>query len=141
MALVNTRADGNRHLEPWRRACDRFSDGLSDEQVKLFKDTSVDKLHLEDWFYSADLAQKVYSNHSKYVKFHQKIQPLVEVLEDYGKALDTLAQTAALYLCPIWGSSKSWERGQHRSLQITNILAVRVLIQVSCCTSSAGDVA
>ena len=105
MALTSTRADANAHLEPWQRACDRFLEGLSPGQAKLFTSSNLSKVTLEDLFYSADVAQRGYREKSRSVKLHAKVQPFVDVINDYASALDVFSNIAPIYIAPVWGSS------------------------------------
>src|ERR1700761_9184457 len=85
--------------QPWEAARARFLAGLDDADRKLFEGAT-----LENLFYGASAAFKRFESTSKLRAVQRKLKPLIEGIEGYGKALDTLTQTSSLFLCPIWGS-------------------------------------
>ena len=87
--------------QPWENAKARFLQGLSSEETKRFKDATPENL-----FYDTGNAQKKYAHGSRTWLLQERISPLVEAVEEYGKAFDVLANTYGLILSPIWGSRR-----------------------------------
>ena len=85
--------------EPWEAAKRQFLEELGEEDKAIFENAT-----LENIFYKASAAQKVHAKHSKLWAMQEKIQPLLEGIEDYGKALDLFANASSALLCPLWGS-------------------------------------
>jgi len=93
-------ADGQ--LEPksaWESARERFLEGLPEKSKQLFETASPENL-----FSSANAVHSRYVVGSRLRKVQEKLQPMIDCVEDYGKALDVLANTSSLLLCPLWGS-------------------------------------
>lgn len=82
----------------WNLAKERFLDGADAHERALFEGAS-----LENLYYSASNAERN-DRRSKTRTLIQKLQPLVEKVEDYGKALDAYANIAPTFISPIWGS-------------------------------------
>ncbi|KAF2801958.1 uncharacterized protein BDZ99DRAFT_429162, partial [Mytilinidion resinicola] len=85
--------------QPWALAKARFMSDLSDQEKNLFE-----KATLENIFYGASVAEKKHKAESKTRAVHDKMRPLLEAVEDYGKAMDVFSNTYSLALAPIWGS-------------------------------------
>lgn len=85
--------------QPWEAASAKFIEGLTPDEVKIFKTGS-----LENLFYSTSVAQKNYAQDSRAWPLQQRISSLADAIEDYGKALDVYTNTYGLVLSPIWGS-------------------------------------
>ena len=85
--------------QPWEAAKAKFLEGLPLEEVKRFKDATIDNI-----FYVASVAQKKHARHSKIWPLQQRLSSLVDAIQDYGQALDVYANTYGLILSPIWGS-------------------------------------
>lgn len=85
--------------DAWRIAKARFLDGLNDSERHLFNEATVENL-----FYRTSNDERKDRDESKARLVLGKIQPLVSAIEDYGKAMDTYANIASLYIAPIWGS-------------------------------------
>jgi hypothetical protein len=83
----------------WQTAKLRFMEGLSDDEQALFENAT-----LENLFYGASVAFKKHEKGNKLRAVQLKLQPLIDGIEGYGKALDVFAQTSSLVLCPLWGS-------------------------------------
>lgn len=84
--------------DPWSLAKERYLEGLEPHEKTLFHEAT-----LENLYYDTSNLERDDSN-SKSRKIIQKLQPLVEKIEDYGKALDAYANIAPTYISPIWGS-------------------------------------
>jgi hypothetical protein len=84
--------------DPWLLAKGRYLDGLEPHEKVLFHEAS-----LENLYYGTSNLERDDRN-SKSRKIIEKLQPLVEKIEDYGKALDAYANIAPAYISPIWGS-------------------------------------
>lgn len=84
--------------DPWELAKARFLNTLDSEEKVLFNNAT-----LENIYYSTNDIDRDDAERSKARSLAIKIQPLVSAIESYGKAVDTLAQIAPLYLSPIWG--------------------------------------
>lgn len=85
--------------DAWLTAKERFLSDLDDKERALF-----DKATLENLYYASSNDQKVDQNCSKTRATLQKLQPLISAVQDYGSSFDAFANTAPLYLAPIWGS-------------------------------------
>lgn len=85
--------------QPWEAAKARFLDGLSDHEIKLYKDAT-----LENLFYNASSSQKKHARGSRIWRLQKRLSPFIDSLEDYGKAMDVYVNTAPLILSPLWGS-------------------------------------
>ena len=84
--------------DPWALAKARFLSDLDPEERELF-----DKATLENIYYSASNVDRDDAEKSKTRILVRKLGPLVSAIESYGKAFDTFANIAPLYLSPIWG--------------------------------------
>lgn len=96
--------------QPWEDAKNKFLEGLSDEEIKRFKNAT-----LENLFYDASASQKKYARGSRVWAMQERITSLVDGVDEYAKALDVYSNAYSLILCPIWGSirvvlhvSQSW---------------------------------
>lgn len=99
MAEIVTNAGSS--AAPWEAARARFLDGLPDDQKTLFENATVENI-----FYTSSVAFSQAERSSKTRKVQKKLQPFIAVVEDYGKAMDVLTNSASLYLSPIWGSMR-----------------------------------
>jgi fungal STAND N-terminal Goodbye domain len=84
--------------DPWILAKERYLEGLEPYEKTLFHEAT-----LENFYYGTSNLERDNRN-SKTRKIIQKLQPLVEKVEDFGKALDVYANIAPTYISPIWGS-------------------------------------
>lgn len=84
---------------PWEIAKARFMTDLTDSEKAIFQ-----KASLENLFYASSVACKDYDANSKLPKFSKKLQPMIECIDAYGKALDVFSNASPIFLCPIWGS-------------------------------------
>jgi hypothetical protein len=96
---MTTAISGPGLSEPWIIAKDRFLDILDDREKVLFNEAT-----LENLYYSASNLERKDRQNSKTRAVVRKLRPLVLAIENYGKAFDTYANIAPLYLAPIWGS-------------------------------------
>lgn len=85
--------------DAWTRARERYVEDLSEEEAIIYQDAS-----LETIFYDASAAEKRHGSTSGTRRYMESLQPLVDAVDQYGKALDVYANTYALVMSPIWGS-------------------------------------
>ncbi|KAL2064621.1 hypothetical protein VTL71DRAFT_3758 [Oculimacula yallundae] len=85
--------------DPWALAKARFLSDLDPSERELFNNATLENLYYATSNSNRDDAEK-----SRTRGVATKLGPLVSAIESYGKALDTFAQIAPLYLAPIWGS-------------------------------------
>ena len=91
--------DPNRtSCDPWLLAKERFLNDLDDHEKALFRNAT-----LENLYYGANCRERD-DQKSKARQLICKLQPLVEKVDDYGKAMDVYANAAATFISPIWGS-------------------------------------
>lgn len=88
-----------RERDPWLIARDRFLEDSMPEEKLLFTYANVENL-----YYSTSNAERDDRNSSKMRGIAQTLQPLVDAIQDYGKAMDVYANTYPLILSPLWGS-------------------------------------
>lgn len=84
--------------DPWALAKARFLSDLDSSERDLFNNATLANLYYTTSNSNRDDAEK-----SRVRAVATKLGPLVSAIESYGKALDTFAQIAPLYLSPIWG--------------------------------------
>jgi len=94
-----TTGDRRKPISAWEAAQNRFLEGLSDNEKQLFETATPENLYS-----SANSLHGKYIADSRLRAIQQKLQPLVDCVEDYGKALDVFANASSLLLCPLWGS-------------------------------------
>jgi len=92
-------SDNRALTDPWLVAHDRYLEGLTEHEKMLFSSAT-----LENLFDSANDVHEHHRSSSRCRAFWMKIQPLVDAIEDYGKALDVYANASSLILCSLWGS-------------------------------------
>ncbi|KIW05145.1 uncharacterized protein PV09_03696 [Verruconis gallopava] len=85
--------------QPWETAKARFLDGLSESERFLFNSAT-----LENLFYQSSGTFERFKNDSKLWRIQLKLQPLLDAVEEYGRALDVFSNTSSLVLGPLWGS-------------------------------------
>ncbi|KAH7416746.1 hypothetical protein BKA64DRAFT_701531 [Cadophora sp. MPI-SDFR-AT-0126] len=85
--------------DPWTLAKARFLSDLDPSERDIFNNAT-----LENLFYTTSNTNRDDAEKSRVRSVATKLGPLVSAIENYGKALDTFAQIAPLYLSPIWGS-------------------------------------
>jgi hypothetical protein len=85
--------------EAWERAKNLYLDDLNSDERKLFDGATPENL-----FYSASATQIQHQSSSRSRAAMQKLKPVVECLQNYGKAIDVFSNIEPLILCPIWGS-------------------------------------
>lgn len=86
-------------MDPWQTAHAAYMKDLNSEEQALFATATLDNL-----LATTDAAQKQHKDESKSRYIFTKLQPLVEAIDQYGKALDIYANTYPLAMGPIWGS-------------------------------------
>jgi hypothetical protein len=85
--------------DPWEKARTRYLESLDPDEAVLFKEATVQNL-----FYNTSKAEREDRQKSKTRNAIATIQPLVEKIEEYGKAMDTFANIAPTFLGPVWGA-------------------------------------
>ena len=87
-------------VDAWTRARERYTQDLSDQEQKLYAEATAESI-----FYDASAAEKTHRAGSSARYFAtEKLRPLADAIEAYGKAIDVYANTYSLVLCPLWGS-------------------------------------
>ena len=84
--------------DAWTRACNRFTEDLSEDEKRLYFQATPETI-----FYEASAVDKISNDSSHTRKYFQKLQPLVDSVEQYGAALDVFANTYPLVMSPLWG--------------------------------------
>jgi hypothetical protein len=85
--------------QPWEAAKERLREGLLPHEQSLYSSAT-----LENLFYDASSSQKTHARGSRIWRLQERLAPLVESLEEYGKAMDVFVNTYPLILSPLWGS-------------------------------------
>ena len=85
--------------DPWLLARERYLEDLADEEKRLFSEAT-----LENLFYAASATQKRHEACNRPRALLRKIQPLVDTLDQYGKALDVFSNVSPTIMCSLWGS-------------------------------------
>ena len=85
--------------EPWTLARDRYLESLEPDERPLFTEATIENL-----FHKTSNIQRADRISSKTRNAAEKLQPLVNKIEGFGKALDTFTSIAPLLVAPIWGS-------------------------------------
>jgi hypothetical protein len=85
--------------QPWETAKLRFFENLSPQEIDLYKNAS-----LENLFYDASATQKKHARGSRMWRLQERMSPLIDSIEDYGKAMDVFVNTCPIVLSPLWGS-------------------------------------
>ena len=83
----------------WENAKERFLENLDSDEKKKFKNATPESI-----FYDADQTHQNFTGNSKLQMLQNRLEPLTNALEQYGRALDILSNTSPLFLSPIWGS-------------------------------------
>lgn len=95
----NALGEGIVPYEPWAAAKRRFVQGLPKHERELFEHATVENI-----YYAASVAQRSHEENSRVRATIRRLRPLTDALEDFGKAMDVLSNSACLYMCPVWGS-------------------------------------
>ena len=85
--------------DPWEKARTRHLERLDPDEAVLFKEATIQNL-----YYATSNANRDDKLKSKMRSVIAAIQPLVNKIEEYGKAMDAFANIAPTFLAPIWGS-------------------------------------
>ena len=85
--------------DAWTIARDRLVEDLSEEERQVYRDAS-----LETIFHDASAAEKLHKASSASRKYIERLQPLVQAIDQYGLAIDVYANTYSLVMSPLWGS-------------------------------------
>lgn len=85
-------------IDPWEAARAQFVNDLSAEEQKLFETATLDNL-LE----STVAAQQEHQHQSYLRRASKKLEPLVDAISQYGKALDVFSSTYSA-IALLWGS-------------------------------------
>lgn len=84
--------------EPWERAKRDFLQWLPLAERTRFETATVENL-----FYDTSVTQKRHGRDSHTWRMQERLSPLVEAIEEYGKALDVFPNACGLILSPLWG--------------------------------------
>ena len=84
---------------PWLAARERFVSTLSENELKIYESAT-----LENIYYRTSNAQRSHEEQSYARSLSRKLAPLTDALVDYGQALDVIANSSSLYICPVWGA-------------------------------------
>jgi hypothetical protein len=98
-AALLGQVEPRRSRDAWDIAKARFLEELDDKEKATYNEATAENI-----FYAASNIQREDQRESKTRSLLANLQPLVSAVEDYGKAMDTLANISSLYLAPIWGS-------------------------------------
>jgi hypothetical protein len=98
-AVAMAGREATRITDPWEIARDRYFEKLEPEERVLFNEATIQNL-----YYVTSNAERADRINSKTRNAISAIQPLVDRIEEYGKAMDTYANMAPNLLAPIWGS-------------------------------------
>ena len=90
-----------RSSDPWLVARDRFLQDSTSEEKILFTYANPENL-----FYNTSNDERSNRNTSKMRAVSRKLEPLVDVIQEYGKAMDVYSNASSSILCPIWGSMR-----------------------------------
>jgi hypothetical protein len=85
--------------DPWDVARSRYLQNLDSEERVLFTEATIQNL-----YYSASNTVRDDRLNSKTRRAISAVQPLVDKIEEYGKAMDTYANMAPNFIAPVWGS-------------------------------------
>jgi hypothetical protein len=85
--------------QPWEAARESFYEGLLPHERDLYSNAT-----LENIFHDASSSQNSHIRGSRTWRLQERLAPLVESLEEYGKAMDVFVNTCPLILSPLWGS-------------------------------------
>ncbi|KAF2116898.1 hypothetical protein BDV96DRAFT_37850 [Lophiotrema nucula] len=86
-------------MDPWKAACVDSTNGLTTEEKRVFLNTQP-----EDILNHIARLDRENRKSRKLRRSSTRLQPLLAKLEDYGKALDTIANSSPLVLPSLWGS-------------------------------------
>ena len=92
-------AGGSTPIDPWQAAHAAYMKDLNAEEQALFATATLDNLVI-----STDTAQKQHKDESRSRYIFNKLQPLVDAIDQYGRALDVYSSTYSLAMAPLWGS-------------------------------------
>ncbi|KAL9610656.1 MAG: hypothetical protein Q9167_004665 [Letrouitia subvulpina] len=85
--------------DPWKAARAKFTSDLNAEEKALFETATIDNLLESTLAAEKEHQQKSYSR-----KASKKLEPLVDAISQYGKALDIFSNTYSIAMAPLWGS-------------------------------------
>lgn len=92
-------AGGSAPIDPWQAAHATYMKDLNAEEQALFAMATLDNL-----LNSTNIAQKRHQDESKSRYIFNKLEPLINAIDQYGKVLDVYASTYSLAMAPLWGS-------------------------------------
>ncbi|KAF1997941.1 ankyrin, partial [Amniculicola lignicola CBS 123094] len=85
-------------MDPWTNALHQFQDALSPQEKIIY---AISKP--QDVLQDVINREQAHRKSSRLRNLSTKIKPFLDVLEDYGKSLDVLANTSSV-LPPLWGA-------------------------------------
>jgi hypothetical protein len=91
--------DHAQFTDPWKIARLRYFETLEPSEQIIFKEATIENL-----YYATSVLERSDGQSSKIRILAHHLQPLVDKVENYGKAMDAYANIAPTLLAPIWGS-------------------------------------
>lgn len=85
--------------DAWRKALDRFTEDLSEEEKRIYFQASPETI-----LYDASAAEKLHASQSTSRHIVSDLQPFIDAIMQYAPAMDVFSNTYGLAVCPIWGS-------------------------------------
>jgi hypothetical protein len=85
--------------DPWLIARNRFLQDSTAEEKLLFNSATVETL-----YYDTSNTEREDRKSSKMRNVARKLQPLVDVIQEFGAAMDVYSNAYPLVLAPLWGS-------------------------------------
>jgi len=85
--------------QPWKLAKQKFCQGLSLQEARRYEAATPENL-----FCDASCAQRQQSRGSRVWRLQERLFPLIDSIEEYGKAMDVFVNTCPLIMSPLWGS-------------------------------------
>lgn len=86
-------------IDPWQEAHAQYMKDLNAEEQALFKTATLHNL-----LDSTQMAQKQHQDESRSRRIFKKLEPFIDAIDQYGKALDIYINTYSLAMAPLWGS-------------------------------------
>jgi hypothetical protein len=85
--------------DPWLIARNRFLQDSTPEEKLLFNSATVETL-----YYDTSNTEREDRKSSKMRNVARKLQPLIDVIREFGAAMDVYSNAYPLVLAPLWGS-------------------------------------
>ena len=84
--------------DAWTRARNRFIEDLTADEKRLYFQATPESI-----LYDASAAEKRNKEDRTSRAVFEKLQPFIEAVDQYGRALDVFANTYPLVMSPLWG--------------------------------------